>query len=564
MSWSLRNHGRSIFVILAVLAVLYGAWWLVIGYWADADSRTWKGLTQSLLERHLFADGLNLLNATPLLYLLLAIVAVVLVFKLKSSIVSFTAMGVAILLTLSTALTLVRGIDDHSAGYAGATRFIVNDTENIPSTLTNLADSISGSTADCKLYAFKGMPGCINEGSFDFDWSPRVASVKGAETVISRSSGSTTNTKLLTSTMTYVYGIGENGVWTAIRDGKSKQPIYGIASWSGEGNVEMCRFTGNYKLDKAFSGTWGRNLSDEIAGKYPNLFYSDTDRWGYCDDDKPVIVIPVKEQVSFAHRTTFRAGGVLVITGSPSGIAQYQHVKDIKPGDFPGPVYPASLAKEQRESMGMIAGVGDSWFRNFGFEATDVATQAGNSSEYQLLNTGDGRTYWVTPMKPRSSDDQVLGAYSVIPADEATSGSLNTLDIHVLDDGDPRAVNLDDLEARVRSSVSQENAGFFPAGGRLAEFLPLNGETWQVYAEIGGRVQYRITVPTDSRLRPIVTSLDSIENGPPPTDEVPPSSGTPDVSACAGDLSSLSDAQLAQCLSALAEELERRQVDSVE
>ena len=514
----------------------------------------WKWFTQTFMERGFFPDGWNVFHASMSFYLIagigLAIAAWLLADKVR--IVCGVLAG---LLVIISVVTWSHNLNDHSGSYAGATTFIVDDTGNMPSSLKLLADGAS-SSGDCDLNTNHDMRGCINEGKFNFEWDARVASATGADKVISRSSGGTSNTKLMSDTLTYVYGIGEEGAWTAIRDGKSKTPIYGIASWEGQGNATICRFEGQYELNKAFSGKWGRNLSDEIAGKYTNLFYDGADRWGYCDNDEPVIVIPVKEQINYAHRTTFRAAGVLVITGSPSGDAQIKHVTDIKRGDFPGPVYPASLAKEQRESMGMIAGISNSLFRNFGYEPTDVKTQSGNASEFLLRNKVDDRVYWVTPMKPRSSDDQVLGAYSVVAADETTYGSLNDMDIYVLPDNDPRAVNLDDLEARVKEAISRSNPGFFSVdGSRIAEFLPLNDETWQVYAEISGRVVYRVTVPTDSRIRPTVASLDTVDGE---VTEPGTPTGLVGESACVDNLSTLSDKQLAQCLSDIAKELSVR------
>jgi hypothetical protein len=551
----LQRHKSKVIVGLAVLVLLALVWWFVFGFWVDSTSRQWKWFTQVFLERGFFPGGINPLHFTAWFWLCLFLAAGSLTyFSQDRRQVTVSAWFVAIASFCLFVVVTCFGINDHSGSYAGATTFVVEDAEQVPASLKRLADDADSDREGCALYTYNDMRGCIKEGTFDFEWDARTASATGAEIVIRRSSNGVSNTRLLSGTLTYIYGDGNEGTWTAIRDGKKSQPIYGVASWDGEGNVKSCTFRGKYAMNKAFGGKWGKNLSDEIASEYPELHYDNDDRYGYCDGDQPVIVIPVKEQQAYNTRTTFRSAGVIVITGSPDGNAQYRHVVNVKHGDFPGPVYPSSLAKEQREAMGMIAGIRDSIFGNFGFEPTDAETQSGNASEYQLRDKATGRVYWVTPMKPRSTDAQVLASYTVIPADEATGGSLNRQQIYVLPDEDPRVVNVEDLEARTRQALSQADNGFYQSGGKLAEFLPLSGEMWQVYAELSGRVVYRIKVPTDSRAKAEVVSLDETGVNPESTEKVPDR-----ASACVEDLSTLSAQDLATCLSDIAEELNNRQ-----
>jgi hypothetical protein len=547
-------------VVLAVIVIILGAlWWFIFDFWSDSDARTVRWFWHIFLERSFFPGGSNPLHFTWLAWLCGCIVAIIVACIFASSDNDNIALGggaacgaAAFIMFVLFCYTLVINLNDYGAAYAGSTTFVVEDTKNPPSSLRRLVKDTVPDQHGCALYAHNDMRGCINQGTFDFDWNARVASVTGATIVMQRSSGGVPNTKLLSDTLTYVYDEDGSGTWTAIRDGKSKQPIYGVTSWNGQGNATTtCTFRGQYSLKKAFGGRWGTNLADNIASKYPNLFYDSGDRYGYCEGERPVIIIPVKEQIAFRQRIAFRSAGVLVITGSPSGKAQYKHVEDVKPGDYPGPVYPASLAKDQRESMGTIAGLGDHLFGKFGYEPTDSITQLGNSSEYQLRDKATGRIYWVTPMKPRGSDDRVLAAYAVTPADEATKGSLNEQRIYVLPDGDVRAVNLDDLESRTRQAISETGKDFFSSGGQLAEFLPIGRGMWQVYAELNDRVAFRIAIPSDSRIKPTITDLDDPEDG---------LTGESVMdSACKEDLRRLSDKDLVRCLSDAADELEARQ-----
>jgi len=555
------------------LIAFIGIWWLVFGYWLDETARQRQWFFHAFLERGFFPGGPNPVHFTWWTWFFVAtallIVAGYKIYDVRSNrfvdaktfkeqpywqlIVRSPFALIGLVVFALGVVVFCFHINDHSAAYAGSTTFIVEDTDNLPGSLKRLGDDTDPNQNGCALYAYDDMRGCIQEGTFDFEWDNRGSSATGALTVIKRSGSGNSKTQLLEDTLTYVYGMGDNGVWTAIRDGKSKQPIYGVLSYAGEGNVQTCRFTGQYALNMAFGGHWNRSLADDIAAKYPNLFYQGSDRYGYCDGDQPVIVIPMREQETFRTRMAYRSAGVLVIKGSASGAPVYERIKNVKAGELPGPAYPASLASEQRESMGMIAGIGDSVFGSFGYKPTDVETQSGNASEYQLRDKSTGRVYWVTPMIPRGGDSQSLAAYTVISADEATEGSLNEQRIYVLPDDDPRAVNLEDLEARTRDALNREDPGFYAAKGKLVEFLPLSSDSWQVYAELSGRVVYRIEVPTDARIEPKVFSLTSSSSEDDPD-------GTQDqASACVEDLSALDDKDLAQCLSDIADELNSRQ-----
>lgn len=282
--------------------------------------------------------------------------------------------------------------------------------------------------------------------------------------------------------------------------------------------------------------------------------------WGYCDGDEPIIVIPGVTMTGYGMRTVDKAAGVVTVRGSKSGQPVIDHLANVKPGQLPGPVYPQSLVNNQRDSLDWAAGYWATINEHFGFETTNVASQAGNSSNYLLKSEADGRLYWVTPLRPQSTDSQTLIAYSVTPADEITTGVLNPQTVYVLNENDPRVVNLDDLQARVTSSVSEANPGFFTSDnpGRIVEFLPVSDAQWQAFAEVNGRVKYRIDIDVNARINPKVFDIDSgMETG----SSTPATPSTPSGGGVSCDApSSLTDAQLADCLVSLSRELSQRQV----
>ena len=362
----------------------------------------------------------------------------------------------------------------------------------------------------------------------------------------------------------YIYGEDGAGSWTGIRDGKNRQPIFGVATWAGAGtSVKTCEFKGEYELNKAFGGSWGKNLGDDIAAFDKSFTYSAQDMYGYCDGDKPVIVIPGTRTGTTDVRTINVAYGVMTITGSSTGRPVIEFRDEVKAGELPGPVYPVRLVEQQRSSLGWSAGRVWPWQSPVGFTSTDTTAQAGNSTDFLLQSKKDGRLYWVTPMRPLNTESQTLVAYSVTPADEMTSGELNQQRIYVLNGDDPRVVNLNDLENVVTQAVAKDDPGFFTGSdenvGRIVEFIPTSDDSWQVFAERGGRAVYRIDITGGARMNTSVMELN--DEGEAETVDPSDDSSGDDTSAaiCGEDVSNLTDAELATCLNLLTEELLARQ-----
>ncbi len=252
-------------------------------------------------------------------------------------------------------------------------------------------------------------------------------------------------------------------------------------------------------------------------------------------------------------QTTDTPGGVVTIRGSKSGEPALELLTDVKPGDLPGPVYPQRVVNHQRDALDWAAGYWQSVNEHFGFETTSVASQDGNDSNYLLKSEKDGRLYWVTPMKPQSSDDQTLIGYSMIPADEITQGTLNPQVVYVLNEDAPQVANLDDLNSYAQDAVCNLPDPNFCSDtpkGRIVEFLPVTETHWQGFGEIEGRVKYLIDLEVNgASIKTRTTTL--------LTDEGEPTNEPGEVVTC--DVpSNLTDQQLADCLSALVGELQGR------
>jgi len=573
----LRDHKIAAGVSTLAAVAVVGAIWFFAGYMYDVWNQFVRSVTREFFVRQMFPTW-NPLHWTPFTYLVLCLLFAGLAAASRYTSEATTrhgytehktvkrtsgaakaAVAVSVVLSLFSGTYAVSGWvnndKDEARSYAAATTFVVENPDQMPAALNPLVmggkRTVKGS--NCLFTTVHDVKSCVQQGTLPGTWDARKASLTGAAIVMNRTSGAIPNTDIMDETLTYLYAGDGGGVWSAIRNGVNRQFLNGIVTWDGSNSPQSCQFTGKYSINYAFGGKWGQNLTDTLAKEYPGLLYDTDDMWGYCAGSgeitsrEPVIVIPVTQQESYNRRTTLRSAGVLVIKGSPTGEPQITHMASVKAGEFPGPVYPLSLVAKQRELSQWAAGRKNQDSLHFGYEPADSTSQEGNTSEY-LLRSPSGRLFWVTPMTPNSSQSQLLVAYSITPADETSQGSLNDQRIYVLPDNDPRIVNIDDMEARVGEAIRTTNPGFFTGDkpGKITEFLPVNDTTWQAFAELNGRVVYRVEVPSNAKIRPTVQTLDSTVEAP---------SG---AKVCLTDPAQLSKTQLSDCIGLFAKELAGR------
>lgn len=557
-----------------VAALITFIWWYV-GYYLDSWHEFVRAVSRYFVVRQ-FTPTLNPLGWTPWAYLFMTVVAGViagfLIWNSRSSYGSWRRNAgekITRIVAVSSVLTLVFGAytvtgmwnddKDEAESYLSSTEFVVKDYNNLPKSLKPLTDGASFNGGEhCAYGRIHAITSCITKGDLPLNWEGRNAPFSGASIVIPQTSGSVPNTDIMEETLTYLFGENERGVWSAIRNGLNRQPLDSIVQWDGANKPTNCEFSGKYDLQYAFDGNWGQNLTDTLARDFPGLLFDYGDMWGYCKEHKdetikePVIVIPVVTQESYGRRTTLQAAGVLIITGSSSGEPVIVRHTSVEAGSLPGPTYPLKLVDKQHEMLMWSAGRAVKNRNGFGYERTNVASQNGNTGNYLMRDKDSQRLFWVTPMRPKGSKGQELYAYSLTAADEVHSGSLNRQRIYVLADGDERVANLTDMDTRVNMAVRAIDQGFFSGQepGRIVEFLPVNEKTWQAFAELKGRIVYRIEVPIDARVKSTVQVLDSSVDA---------------LQGCNNISSSTSVETLAECLSKwqaagkpISEELSRR------
>jgi hypothetical protein len=450
--------------------------------------------------------------------------------------------------------------------YTRSTVFYSPDIAASPQALTRLTDSADrGDGKQCDLVGTSDVFGCVKQGSLPSDaWDTRVGSLDGAKIALTRTSGTQQRVSLDEDSLTYLNASnGQPARWSGIMDGSDiQQPMAGVAEWKGNGTPNQCKFENEYAIDRAINGSRRNDLPDKIAETFPFLNWSTVDVWGYCDGNQPIVVIPVTQQVHWMDRTVDTAAGIIVVQGD-HGTTKLTYKGNIKPGEYPGPVYPITLIARQREQAMWAAGRQNMERNGFGFETATSDAQAGNVSEYLLRDSATGRLVYVTPLTLRNSSSELFVAYAESYADEVNNGQLNQMSIYALADNDPRRINIDNLEADARNYLSQKVPGFFSSGGKLVEFVPVDGDIWRAFGELNGRVVYQLDISANKTVAPVLIDLDANIQvdvpAPQPVPPVQPSQQQPSgFSVCGNSPDTLTPDQVATCIKLFTDQLAER------
>jgi hypothetical protein len=420
--------------------------------------------------------------------------------------------------------------------YNSATTFYTPSLDNPPAALQYLLKDGVKQPSGCTVSASSDVPNCVKVGTMPTaGFDARSSSAAGAVLAMQRTSGSTQNVDLLTDTLTYLHG---KNAWSAIRDGSGNSAhTEGVVEWTGSGIPTECYFSGKDELAKAITGAHTNSLSNMMAKQYPNLYWTMSDVYGYCDAGHPVLVFLMRQQTKYLNRTLDTAGGVVEVRGSASGAPVFTHLT--KPDNLPGPSYPMTVADDQLQANTWAAGRSFKDHGLFGF-----ATDDKGDGDFQLQSKTDGHTYWVTPLTLTSSQSQLFIAYAMVRADQVTAGQLNPMSIYVLAADSIQRINIDSLEASAKDYLSQQVPGFFSSGGQLVNYTPTSGDVWRAFAEINGRVVYRLDLSASNAIQPVLVSLENFGGTSPAAQNANAACGTP--------VAQLSQAQIAACLKAFA------------
>ncbi len=378
------------------------------------------------------------------------------------------------------------------------------------STPDTLRDLLKGAHASSK-------PGCTLEGNSDvascilttdasladYDFEPRTSSFAAAQYQMEKAGATMSGVDLMTSSLHYLPGTAsEPARWTGVLDGSGYQnPVEGVMEWDGRSNqTTSCKFNmTDYQFGRAFRGTKSNDLTNLVAEKFPNVTFKDTDVSGYCKMDpktnelRPVIILSVTRQHFFGGRSVQEPAGVIELTGSSTGAPHMVYYSTVAPGQYPVPVYPQSVVTAQIDATAWAAGHGNHDRGNFGFERTNIESNALNPGEYILESKRDGHLYAVTPLTPRSKSQKIV-AYAVERVDQVGSG-LNGLSIIMSKDANPQSMST--LEGAMNAMISIADPTIKVNGGALKEILPYGNNQFRGIIDVSGLSVAYIEVPSD-------------------------------------------------------------------
>ncbi|MGH3715246.1 MAG: hypothetical protein ACRDT4_17550 [Micromonosporaceae bacterium] len=235
-----------------------------------------------------------------------------------------------------------------------------------------------------------------------------------------------------------------------------------------------CEFSG--AADARIGGVFTHNLGRKIASQARWLSWDADDVFAYCDGDTPKVVVPLKEQE-----------GWLIVTERPAGVAIYDgetgEITISDTANVPGPAYPLSLASTQRSASVALGSFGDWFFNRAGWELPDDEVNSGNDSEF-TLDTDQGSVY-ATPLTGRGSATSI-SVISIVPA-KARAGALAPATIHRLDPDwvSPKAI-VDKIKADYQDIPNWQNI-------KVYEVIPTGEDSWAATLGTGQNILYRVS-----------------------------------------------------------------------
>lgn len=347
-----------------------------------------------------------------------------------------------------------------------------------------------------------------------------------------------------------------DGQWTSVVTYKgSFKGTQAVLTWSsplvGEGTYEVCKFGPG--AERKLGGYFGASLTREIRKQVPGVMVDDQDAYGYCVNGAPSLVVPLKDVVGWAHPHQV-PGGVAVM--DKDGVVTIH--RSVESGQFPGPVYPSSLAKRQREATAGMGSMTDQWFNRAGYEKANEASgmpeaddpNGSNAGELALVGK-DGRTYLDTPLSSRGADTSIT-AEAVLDATSVEAGKFSPLVVHQFKKA--RTANkevADDIRGDYRDLE-------WASGLKIFEVTPVDSKTWVVSLGQTLDILYRVRVNADGTSCLEDADGTQLRCGAPKNNGTTPATTGGTVPGNDSELVKLSDQELIDLLDRANAEVQRR------
>lgn len=316
------------------------------------------------------------------------------------------------------------------------------------------------------------------------------------------------------------------------------QVVWQSLSGSGQSTSDNCSWATD---TLRFDGMFGSNLQRAIIRQAGPELITTSDAYGLCVDGAPKIIVPLKTYAGFIRPYQVPDGVAIIDANWKITID-----RDVTPGEYPGPVYPMSLAVQQRAATTALGTWWDHVQNRVGYQPTGDNAET-NTTEFNLERADGSGSDFVTPLT-LVGQAQSINAVGVVPSGENHAGTLNPYRVIIL--SPPRQAN---SAVTDRLHADYGNLQEWAAGMRVYEIVPTGPGTWQATMGMPKAVIYVAKINADG-----TSCLFSAKDGTKigcSTD----AGTTPGTSVDTTDLAGLTDAELAQLLQRVACEMGRRQ-----
>ncbi len=305
-------------------------------------------------------------------------------------------------------------------------------------------------------------------------------------------------------------------------------------------------------------GFWHHSLERAIVNRRFGVDADEQNARGTCVDGTALIIVPLTRPTGFP-----------VVTHVPAGVAVYDTSTDevsfrddVAAGDLPGAGYPVTLAARQREATKAGGSLWEYWAGRAGWSDTsgdEGDPNAGNTSEFLLARADEQAADFVTALNSRGRGGAIT-AVSSIAALSTTAGERNPLVLHRLEPARRAGSAVVD---RLRTDYS--DLPDWASGLTAFEMVPSGPDEWVVSLGQKQNVAYLVRVKADGSScletaegREVRCGRRTAQDGHGPgVDLAPGDQGDVKVPAD-GDLSELTDAEIARLQQQVADEVTRR------
>lgn len=333
-----------------------------------------------------------------------------------------------------------------------------------------------------------------NDAADGMSFTERVP-FRVAEAVSARSLGETTGdatggVKAVPATNTYTTSVIRRGVFQGYESVQTMNlPLFGTYNFAN--NVSFCNYDTSATLRIGGAG-WGNNIEMRayrlVAAVDPSVHIDQGDAFAVCQGDTPILYMPV---------TKARWSGVGHYQ-VPAGIVTYNgHTGELRYTDSMEvnglPIYPLSVARAQRDSLGASRGFLPWFLGQAGFETTakdEEDVNAANATEFSLTSTTTKETLYVTPLTPRGSSGSVVGL-ATVPSESIKAGELAPLTINRY------KVPRQAPSTIATTIISSQLSGYKAAGLTVFEVVPSTDGSWTASIGKEQSILYRAIVKAD-------------------------------------------------------------------